>query len=45
MIAVESVILDAGYDGYFDRKALVVTPGGLVAEIQIWEKNLLDAKG
>lgn len=41
-------ILDEGWvvqpTGYFDRKILIKTPNGIVAEIQIWSPQLYDAK-
>lgn len=44
----DAEILDEGWnvtpDGYFDRKILVRTPNGIVAEIQIWSPELLKAK-
>jgi len=44
----EAEVLDEGWSttnaGYFDRKLLVRTPNGLVAEIQIWSPKLYDAK-
>ena len=44
----EVEVLDEGWyttpAGYFDRKLLVRTPNGLVAEIQIWSPKLYDAK-
>lgn len=41
-------VLDQGWNvmpqGYMDRKVLVRTPGGIVAEVQIWSREMLDAK-
>lgn len=41
-------VVDEGYtvtgEGYFDRKAMVVMPDGMLAEVQIWPPGLLEAK-
>ena len=41
-------VMDEGYKvtaaGYFDRKALIRTPNGTVAEVQVWDPVMLNAK-
>ncbi|WP_131821801.1 hypothetical protein [Salipiger marinus] len=47
-LAAAAGVLDEGWsvtnDGYFDRKVLVQTPNGVVAEVQIWSPAMLEAK-
>ena len=47
-LAAAAGVLDEGWsmakDGYLDRKVLVQTPNGVVAEVQIWPPEMLEAK-
>lgn len=47
-LAGRAVILDEGWSvtpaGYFDRKVIVQTPNGVLAEVQIWSPAMLKAK-